>query len=187
MSGMNSLSKADALVSKGSVSDAQYVGNGIEEVIKQLSVNKQHIEMFCAFYLKVLDRMFGEDVTTSVITVQNLMWQKGSVGGWLKQLIQTMTYRDESSPLRVSSGSYFSSLNMSTLKLLRHFFPHSAMFDLLSKIDGGCEVKLPLLPFKTQLFLTDHPVYSSLKSDNELALCKLLLNSAVFNAHHVSL
>jgi hypothetical protein len=84
---MNIFAKGNALVAKGSPSDAVYVNNCLDEIIKQLSVNRQHIDLFLSLYIKILDRLFGEDVARSTDVSLNPMWVKGISGGWLRALM----------------------------------------------------------------------------------------------------
>ncbi len=184
---MNQISKANALVEAGSIENVQYVSNNIDEIIKQLTVNKQHIEIFCAFYLKLLDRLFGEDVTATATDVSTAStWKKSNIGGWFKDLKnRNLDERRSNDDFTSRYNIYYRSLGSSVGKLLKHFAPNSTMFDILSTVAGGCELNISLLPYKTQLFLNDHPSYACLRSENHPRICKLLLNANSLSANQV--
>lgn len=184
---MNIFAKGNALVAKGSSSDAVYVNNCLDEIIKQLSVNRQHIDLFLSLYIKVLDRLFGEDVARSTDVSLNPMWVKGMPGGWLRALMSVSSaggspyesnsqvsfcekqqlsnciifasyiiaccflFCSQRSLGRGSNAGYLDSLPYPISSILQKFAPFSPMFDILSKIQGGYEIKIALLPTKLQV------------------------------------
>lgn len=205
------LSKVNSLVEKGNVSDVLYVANGLEELFKQLPNNRQNIESFYSVYLKLIDRLFGEDVTTigSDLSLSS-GWIRGSPGGWLRLLIDNYQLsngykantlssinRNSVSSL-IGSSPINNNINTNTniqnstntspvTKLLSHLSPTSAMFDLVAKIQGGFEIKLLLLPSKAQMYISDHPAYPCLQSDNHAKIFHGLLKIPIHSANQVLL
>eukprot|EP01032_Pedospumella_encystans_P010074 gene10074-11805_t len=194
---MNVFAKGNALVAKGSTSDAVYVNNCLDEIFKQLSVNRQHIDLFYALYIKLLDRLFGEDVSRSIDLSANPTWVKGVTGGWLRALMAVsagsngssfdiLSQRPHSSG-RGTNACYIDSLPHPISSILHKFVPQSPMFDLLSKIQGGFEIKVALLPTKLHMFIAEHPVYAAMDAHSQpfvgFALLKTPLNAPNQRSH----
>lgn len=168
---MNNITNANALVAKGSTGDASSFNSSLDEILKQLSVNRQHLDLFFSLYIKTLDRLLGEDVARAVDnSVVNATWVKGSAGGWLKAL-STISQSSSSDSLKASvppaqhllgrgiNATYMDSLPFPLCAILQKFLPGSNMFEILSRIQGGCEIKLNLLPTKLHMFIANHSLY----------------------------
>ena len=198
---MSTIAKANVLVSKGNVLDAVYVNNCLDEIVKQLTLNRQHIDQFYSLYIKILDRLFGDDVSRTVDIGSIPPWEKGAVGGWLRALmfvsngnanmdqVTRMNFSTQQThPLgRGVSASYLDSLPQPAGLLLQKFVPFSAVFDILAKIQGGYEVNMSLLPTKLQMYITDHPVFFSVESRISPYICHSLLRHVLHSANQVKL
>jgi hypothetical protein len=168
---MNNITQVNALIAKGSTGDAAAVSGALDEILKQLAVNRQHVDLFFSLYIKMLDRLFGEDVARAPEPVAaNSAWTKGLPGGWLKALASVSQTADGGDSLKLPqplshplgrniNATYLDSLPFPLSAILLKLSPTSPAFDVLSRIQGGCEIKLNLLPTKLQMFVADHPLY----------------------------
>ena len=168
---MNNITQANVLVAKGAISDAGIVNTTLDDILKQLAVNRQHMDLFFSLYLKTVDRLLGEDIARPADTLSgSTTWVKGSAGGWLKVLASvsspsgadTKSFNSTSTthPLgRGVNASYLDSIPYPLSGFLQKFVPGSPVFEILSRIQGGCEIKTVLLPMKMQMFIADHPLY----------------------------
>jgi hypothetical protein len=204
---MNTFTKAGTLLSKGSPSDAVYVNNCLDEIIKQLTVNRQHIDLFYAVYTKLLDRLFGEDVCRAIENLNaNPSWIKGSPGGWLRALMTlSLTNTEDGSGNRTNplntlitsqsthpmgrgvNAQYLDSLPYPISHILQKLAPFSPMLEILTKIQVGYEVKLSLLPLKLQMLITDHPVFGAVGSKSSARMCHQLLQNTLLTVVQVPL
>ena len=53
---MNNITNANALIAKGATGDADLFNSSLDDILKQLSVNRQHLDLFFSLYIKTLDR-----------------------------------------------------------------------------------------------------------------------------------
>jgi hypothetical protein len=152
------IAKGHDLLERGTLSDLKYVNNVIDEIVKRLSNNKESIDMFHLFYLKLLDRVFGKETTTGSTTVDDL------AGGWMRELA------NERQP----------GLTEAAVNLLLHLSPRSELFSVLSKIQmGGYEIKISMLSQKSRFFLLNNPVYECLHSERHRTLYQFLLRTPI--------
>jgi hypothetical protein len=163
---MNTIAKANALVSQGGAADAIYLNNCLDEILKQLTRSRQSIDLFYSLYIKMLDRLFGEDVSRTEVTATGVQgvppWIKGVSGGWLRLLMngapmsglahgahrvssfqsqiqsQIQNQNMQGMGLRRDPPEYLSSLHPPCDALLSKFLPGSGMFAVLAKIQGMC-------------------------------------------------
>ena len=153
--------------------------------------------MFFSLYIKTLDRLFGEDVARTVeVSTANMAWTKGTPGGWLKALASVSQLGSSESskmtpipthPLgRGINLSYLESLPYPLCSILQKLAPESAMFEILSRIQGGCEIKLSLLPPKLHMFITDHPLYPYVQARNHQFFMTALLKYNSASSQQVS-
>lgn len=195
---MNSVfNQTVSLISKGSVSDAVYVNNCLDEVIKHLTVNRQQVDLFFSIYIKLLDRLFGEDVAKSNDSTVNAAWVKGVQGGWLRALMTATVARSSSfegatsrssitfQAVRGVNASYIDSIAPPTSTILQKLAPVSAMFDILAKIQGGYEIKINLLPTKLQMYIVEHPVYPVIQAQLQQHVAHALLKYPLHSANQV--
>jgi hypothetical protein len=175
---MNLINKAHHLLSKGEVSDAIYVNNCLDEVLKIPNLNKQEQDLLSVFFLKLLDRLCGEETTTApeaavgVLTTGISTWSKGALGGWIKALCQQQSPAS-SSVLCVTVDN----LLHPGAKLLKHILPNRPLFAILSK--SGYELRFSLLPPKMQMLLSGHVFYRLFTSSSHLRVLQQLLKTPV--------
>lgn len=149
------ITKAHNLLSKGDVNEAIFVSNCLDEIFKAPSLSKQELDMFSLLYLKLLDRLFGEETTSAPDAAGHSAssassWVKGSLGGWMRALCQQTS--------TAGAGSTgVDSLGHPGSKLLKHFLPNRPAFSMLSESDY--ELKISLLPPKLQMLLGSHYLY----------------------------
>ena len=174
------------LINGGSTSNAVHVNNCLEEITKQLAGNRQHIALFYSMYIKLLDRLFGEDVVSPASTQVSTDWVKGVPGGWLRALMTVSAVASPASESvsqrQVQSGrgtnaNYIDSLPHPIRSLLHKLAPLSAVFDLIAKFQGGYEIRTPLLPAKLQMFIIQHQVYAAVQSGADARICLDLLKN----------
>lgn len=195
---MNNITQVNALVAKGSTTDASAVNTSLDDILKQLLVNRQHVDLFFSLYIKWLDRLFGEDVARAPEpATANSAWVKGSAGGWLKALASvSQPAGPEGFKLSQVSGhplgrninaSYLDSLPYPLNDLLKKLNPSSSTFEVLSRIQGGCEIKLNMFPTKLQMYVADHPLYSYAQARYHSYLTMNLLRFALNSTNQVRL
>lgn len=173
--------KAHQLLSKGDVGEAVFAANCVEEVVKVPSLTKQELGVLSVLFLKILDRIFGEDVTSppettassaSAAATATSSWVKGSPGGWMRALgLQNSTYGD------------ISNLPHSGVKLLKHFLPGQPIFGLLQEISS--EFAVTLLPPKLQMLLSNHYLYRVVSSPSHNRILQLLHYPVSFDRNNV--
>ena len=167
---MTTFNKADSLINKGIPSDAIYVANCLDEIIKQMTGSRHNSDAFHRLFLRLLARMFGEKVSLVGNCSEEPTWTKSVPGGWLKVMCETYSktgntdFKDE-----------FQFLSSGAAKLTRHFIYRSALFDLIAELGGECNVQLSMFPLRCQLYISDHPAYVPLQSDNTMKILCLLL------------
>jgi hypothetical protein len=88
---MSYLEKAFKIIYKGDITQLSQLIQCIEDISK-LNSNERDLSLL---YAKLLDRIFGEEVTAGGIqdnqSTNNEPWSKGSSGGWLRAFIQQPT------------------------------------------------------------------------------------------------
>jgi len=189
----NVFSNASIFINSGSTSNAVQVNNCLEEITRQLAGNRQHIDLFYSMYIKLLDRLFGEDVTRPPNTQADPNWAKGVPGGWLRALMTVSTAiatPEPGSHRQVQSGrgtnaNYIDSLPHPTRSLLHKLAPLSTVFDLIAKFQGGFEIDLALLPAKLQMFIIGHSVYAAVQSGADSRICLDLLRNPINTPNQV--
>lgn len=177
------------MLHNGSVSDVQAVNSCVDEAIKVVSVNKQHMELFFALYVRLLDRLFGEEVTRSINSLTPVeappangsiggttTWVKGAPGGWIRSFGENSRFSSVSTKFSPDM-SYLDRFPAHISSFLQKFTPFSPFFDILSRIQGGFEIKLSLLPSKLQLFLAEHQAYLAVSNNIEETICRSLLRT----------
>jgi hypothetical protein len=194
---MNNITQVNALIAKGSTGDAAAVSGALDEILKQLAVNRQHVDLFFSLYIKMLDRLFGEDVARAPEPVAaNSAWTKGLPGGWLKALASVSQTADGGDSLKLPqpvshplgrniNATYLDSLPFPLSALLLKLSPTSPAFDVLSRIQGGCEIKLNLLPTKLQMFVADHPLYPYARARYHSYMTSSLIHFPLNSANQV--
>jgi hypothetical protein len=61
------------------------------------------------------------------------------------------------------------------------------MFEILSRIQGGCEIKLNLLPMKLQMFVANHSLYPYVQAKYHQYIFLALLKYNLQSSNQVSL
>lgn len=168
---MATFTKAYGLLNKGLSTDAVYVANCLDELIKQLS-GIRHNDEFHGLFLRLLSRVFGENVSLVGVNTEDTNWVKGVPGGWLKQICETYSKSTNN-----DSNDEFQFFSPGAAKLLRHFAYKSSLFELLSDLGGECNTRLSMFPHRSQLYIADHPSYVPLQSDNSMKILCLLLKA----------
>lgn len=169
---MTTFSKADSLINKGTPTDAAYVANCLDELIKQLSDSRHNSDIFHGIFLKLLARVFGESVSLNGDVSQETSWTKGVPGGWLKQMCETYGKSGNN-----DSNDEFQFLSSGAAKLTRQFAHGSALFGLIAELGAECSTQLSMFPQRTQMYIHDHPSYVPVQSDNSLKILCLLLKA----------
>eukprot|EP00981_Chlorochromonas_danica_P001034 scaffold236_cov164-Ochromonas_danica.AAC.10 len=195
---MNLITKAHNLLSKGDVNEAIYVSNCLEEILKAPSLTKQECDLLSLLYLKMLDRVFGDDTTTSseVQTTQVISsnaWVKGEVGGWIRALCQqgkaggggktTSTAAGEVSAGGSGGGGGGGAAAVGSIdclthpgsKLLKHFLPKQPLLAILT--DSDYELHASLLPPKIHMMVMGHSFYPLFAQSSHQFLLQHLLRS----------
>eukprot|EP01031_Cornospumella_fuschlensis_P029798 gene29798-35978_t len=175
------LTKAQTLLAKSEVVEAVYVSNVIDELLKNVQqLSRQEFDVLSLLFLKMLDRLFGEETTTvksegadaaAPSSSSSTGWAKTPPGGWLRAMGASTS---SSTPIFSLSRS-FPDLDQlpstSSLRLLKHFLPHSA---LLGVLRGELQWSLALLPPKIHMLISGHPSYPLLASPSHSRLLQLL-------------
>ena len=199
---MNGLiNNAHTLITKGNKNDISNINVIIEDIINQLVLHKNihNINQFYPVFIILLDRLYGEDINfqydnavTSSTGGSASISIKGSVGGWLKALVETTSEVYSSSSSSSSSSlnnsrnddssqyalktSYLDTVSSSTQRLLKFFIPTtSLLLDLLNKSQSRFELNIAMLPSKLQMYLNDHPAVIAFNSSNLDQICHHLL------------
>ena len=191
MNTINSLSDANALIAKGDVAHALSVINIIDATTKELllSMNsRQRTDRFYAFFLKLLDRLFGQEATTTGEPAATMVggldtWRKGQSGGWLRELADQRGLRtSRAQEVRDQfAAPFYRSISNTASDYLKYLAPTSVVFDILFKIQGGYEMKLALLPRKTQMYIGNHPVFYCLHTANSFKISHLLSKGPIYS------
>ena len=76
------------------------------------------------------------------------------------------------------------SMSLVTFEFLANFLPNSTMFDVLSRMQGGVDMKVQLLSQKSQMFLCLHSMFRYLHPVNSFSVLRLLTRDTAFNLHN---
>jgi len=198
---MNGLiNNAHTLITKGNKNDISNINVFIEDIINQLVLHKNihNINQFYPVFIIFLDRLYGEDINfqydnavTSSTGGSASISIKGSVGGWLKALVETTSEvyssssssssslnnsRNDDSSQYALKTSYLDTVSSSTQRLLKFFIPTtSLLLDLLNKSQSRFELNIAMLPSKLQMYLNEHPAVIAFNSSNLDQICHHLL------------
>ena len=75
-------------------------------------------------------------------------------------------------------------MSPATIEFLAIFLPNSTMFDVLSRMQGGVDMRVQLLSQKSQMFLCLHAMFRYLHPVNSLSLLRLLTRDTCFHLHN---
>jgi hypothetical protein len=129
------------------------VCDGIEKYVKfDMTVNRETVSEFSRFFLRFLDRVFGEDTTGCVVDTST--WVRGDKGGWLRIASNRRIYSVGS----VTAGSH--TLVAAEDELLRLLAPSSPLFSsfVLEYRQREYELDSTLLPESVRAALTGSPL-----------------------------
>lgn len=122
-----------------------------------------------------------------------------SSGDWLRQIVFTVHSREQKGlphKFSLSLFLFFNACNISylhrlpesmshvTIELLANFLPNSTMFDVLSRLQGGVDMKVQLLSQKSQMFLCLHSMFRYLHPVNSFSLLRVLTRDTAFHLHN---
>lgn len=127
-----------------------------------------------------LNRVFSEEVTgcQNIPIAEN--WQRGKVGGWMKEIAGVKSLQFKTQTIESPSISGFSTgllqreygLSMEAIQLLSLFSAHPNADNSLLKLIGGFhryhEVDLSIFPKKIQWKYLSRPEYECLQTPNHL-------------------
>ena len=174
-------------IAAGASADADKLNTILNEITTQLPSNRQHSDLFYAMYIKLLDRLFGEEVASTSNAYLNTGWVKGVPGGWLRALMsissagssafQSISHRPQQQAGRGSNVNYIDTLPYPIKEILQKFVPLSPVFDMIAKFQGGYEINLKLLPTKLQMFIAEHNAYQVMQSRAHARICLDLLKN----------
>lgn len=164
------------IIAKGEINNIPQVLKLLEELMKNIQLYKNELNTFASVYPKLLDRLFGEEVTGSDNALADQTssnnWTKLPPGGWIKSMINTDPIREKD-------------LKNSYSTFLKYFLPFANIFPILDKISGKFNLKVNLLPSKIQMVLTKHSLCQSFDTDSQNRLIRLLLQLNQFESFHV--
>eukprot|EP01038_Epipyxis_sp_PR26KG_P013993 gene13993-18766_t len=182
------------LLQSGEISAIKDISKNLDSLDQTLSLDRRNLlesRGFCELYVKLLDRIFGEDVTQVSDTLGSLStgWVRGNEGGWLRRLNMS------SSPIISSPNRHrrIDKINKKTVEkfgwkvqcenslsplcneLLPHFFPNSDLMHLLDQSNSQITLSMLLLPDKLQYYLTNNNNnITTINSENHSALVRLI-------------
>lgn len=170
------ISRACDLLDRGGIENLKFVNNILEQVVSKVSNNRESVDLFHKFFLQLLDRMFGKELTTTDIGTEN------TTGGWFRELISPDQHRDRTreNVIHVVSEmqDYYYTISEPAATILLHLNPHSGLFRVMSQIrTGGYEIKISTLPLKARLLIAKSPLYACMASHQHDIIYQRLLKT----------
>jgi hypothetical protein len=157
------LDSASALLASGDLHHVSTISAHLDDLLRT-PLSKQDLGMLALLYLKLLDRLFGEDVTSppeiAVEASTTSTWVKGPTGGWLKLLSQSASTH----PSQTSSNAFpnLDQLSHPGCRILKHLLPNSPLFQVLG--DNTFDLSVSLLPPLLQMNIKQHPLFHVLSN-----------------------
>lgn len=184
---MNPTERALKALYSGDSQKTPEVVEALDEIVKNAGYSSHDSSgQLNLLFLKMLDRLFGEDVTTvgnpeTVISAVYGSWSKSVLGGWLRAFISSQL--DAASLIgsvpsivrRSNAGVY----EPPSLKLLKFLFPYSPFLGLLENTRVEYQWSLDLLPSKVKLLLSSKAATGVVDSVAAALFAKMIGNDVV--------